>query len=294
MTEITSSGVLAAAETGAARRIRVVLVEQDPISRHVLTSVLNQGRHTDVLAAVGQRERIEEVAAGADVVVLAIAPDEPVPACVNALSAQRGRRVLLLSSHWTKARMDAAFAAGASGCLVKEPAMTSLNGALQAVCEGLVVTSPQVHARRSHHTHHHGRGPEEAGAPEQLSADRLITRLTEREREVVARIAEGYTTDEVARKLRISPATVKSHISHCLTKLGVRNRVQAVLLVRSLLEQQGGTLPEEPRSGRAERQDRPTTGPGRNGTGTSAPGAPLRRVPRQGGIGSLTEIAHCC
>jgi DNA-binding NarL/FixJ family response regulator len=58
---------------------------------------------------------------------------------------------------------------------------------------------------------------------------------------VLALLAEGKSTAEVAGDLRVSPATVKSHISHALTKLGVRNRLEAVLMAQQVLER-GGEL----------------------------------------------------
>jgi DNA-binding NarL/FixJ family response regulator len=63
--------------------------------------------------------------------------------------------------------------------------------------------------------------------------DTTRTPLTEREYEVLNLLAEGMSTAEAATELRVSPATVKSHVSHALPKLGARNRVEAVLMIKT-------------------------------------------------------------
>jgi DNA-binding CsgD family transcriptional regulator len=57
--------------------------------------------------------------------------------------------------------------------------------------------------------------------------------LTDREHEVLSLLADGMSTVEAARSLGVSPATIKSHVSHALPKLGARNRLEAVLLIRN-------------------------------------------------------------
>jgi DNA-binding NarL/FixJ family response regulator len=54
--------------------------------------------------------------------------------------------------------------------------------------------------------------------------------ITQREREVMTLVADGLTNDEIAQKLYMSPATVRTHVSHAMTKLGVRDRAQLVVL----------------------------------------------------------------
>ncbi|TDB91983.1 LuxR family transcriptional regulator [Micromonospora fluostatini] len=79
-----------------------------------------------------------------------------------------------------------------------------------------------------------GQGPTGQAAAGQRARDR-VGALTSREREVLSLLAGGMTTAEAAAALRISPTTVKSHVSHALPKLGVRNRMEAVLLAQRML-----------------------------------------------------------
>lgn len=221
----------------AGLRTRVLLVEQDPISRHVLTAILERDDQMEVVSSgESEGERVVTMAAHAEAVIVSLAPDQEIPAFVADLIARRGKRVLLVSSRWPGRLLDSALAVGVTGCLVKEAAMPNLVGAVQAVHAGLSVISPQIHRRMLRRE-----AGWDASATKERASQQPVTRLIEslspRERQVLWLLAESRSTSEVADQLLISPTTVKSHVSNALAKLGARNRVQAVLVVREFLAQ---------------------------------------------------------
>ncbi|MFG2196702.1 DNA-binding response regulator [Streptomyces sp. NPDC048639] len=204
-------------------RARVLVADHDPISRHVLTSVLGTSAQLDVVGSVNNQQPLQQWPLGhVDVAVLAIAPREDATGLIRQLDLRKVR-VLVVGTGWTQRRLDAVFAAGATGCLVKTIKVAKVAAAIRAVASGHTVLSPEL---RALYTRRVSAPPVPAPAG---SMDLLHT-LTSREQEVLRHLAEGMSTAETAVRLRVSPATVKSHVSHALTKLGARNRLEAVLL----------------------------------------------------------------
>ena len=108
--------------------------------------------------------------------------------------------------------------AGASGFLLKDVRPEDLVDAIRLVAEGNALLGPTVTRRLLEHF--------ADGEPSEAPA---IGGLTEREQEILQLVAQGLSNAEVAAKLFLSEATVKSHVSSILRKLGVRDRVQAVI-----------------------------------------------------------------
>ncbi len=115
-----------------------------------------------------------------------------------------------------------ALQAGASGFLLKTVPPAQLVDAVRIVAAGEALLAPAVTRRLIEEFVR--RPPPGDGVPERLAA------LTEREREVLALIARGLTNGEIAERLYVSGATVKTHVNRILSKLDVRDRVQAVVL----------------------------------------------------------------
>ncbi|MGH3833043.1 MAG: response regulator transcription factor [Pseudonocardiaceae bacterium] len=139
-----------------------------------------------------------------------------------------GVRVLVLGVEWTLESLRDALEAGVAGYVIKSADVNGLAAAVHAVASGHIVISPELLAYL-------------AAPPEPLTTvpAAIIATLTTREIEVLGLLAEGLSTNEVAARLVVSNATVKSHVSHVLVKLGVRNlgvrnRVQAVLIAKEL------------------------------------------------------------
>lgn len=215
--------------------VGVLLVDADPVSRHVLAGALHDADGITVLDTVDSgRPLHSRPLDGVDVVVLADA-FRPRPASLVPGLVHDGVRVVLLDTRWTTRTVGDALAEGCAGVLVKDPEIGRLAAAVRAAAAGYVVVSPELvglvppAGRAAAQPPAHPRGDRSVGV--------RLRSLTEREREVLTVLADGLSTREAAGRLDVTPATVKSHVSHALTKLCVRNRLEAVLLMRRALDE---------------------------------------------------------
>jgi len=138
-------------------------------------------------------------------------------------SAGSPARVLILTTFDLDEYVYAALRAGASGFLVKDAPREQLVGAVRTVARGDALLAPSV-TRRLIERFALLPPPGDDRLPEPVAA------LTPRERDVLGALAEGLTNHEIARRLVVSDATIKTHVARLLAKLGVRDRVQAVVL----------------------------------------------------------------
>ncbi len=136
--------------------------------------------------------------------------------------ADHGPRVLMLTTFDLDEYVFEAFKAGASGFLVKDSPRERIIDAIRAVAAGEALASPSV-TRRLIERFVDAPGPS-AKPPPQLDE------LTPREREVLELIARGLSNSELAQRLYLSEKTIKTHVGRILMKLGIRDRVQAVIL----------------------------------------------------------------
>ncbi|MEV6488988.1 response regulator transcription factor, partial [Actinoplanes sp. NPDC051633] len=135
----------------------------------------------------------------------------------------RDCRVIILTTFETDEYVFAALAAGASGFLTKEVDPDGLRRAVRVVAAGDALLSPSVTRRVVTRFAHRPPAAPVAGG------DRLAA-LTAREREVVRLVATGLSNEDIAGELVISPLTAKTHITRAIAKLGVRDRVQLVIV----------------------------------------------------------------
>ena len=135
-------------------------------------------------------------------------------------------RVLILTTFDLDEYAFAGLRAGASGFLLKDVPPAELVAAIRAVASGDAVVSPRI-TRKLLDTYAGDLGADQA----RLTADDTsrLDRLTAREREVLAEVATGLSNAEIAARLVVSEATVKTHVTRMLAKLGLRDRVQAVI-----------------------------------------------------------------
>jgi DNA-binding NarL/FixJ family response regulator len=131
-------------------------------------------------------------------------------------------RVLMLTTFDLSEYLYAAMKAGASGFLLKDAPPETLADAVRTIARGDALLAPELTRRL---LDEFVRRPQPgSGVPPRLRA------ATEREREVLALLAHGLSNSEIAASLFLSEATVKTHVTHLLTKLRLRDRVQAVVL----------------------------------------------------------------
>jgi DNA-binding NarL/FixJ family response regulator len=206
--------------------IRVVIVDDQPLVRAGFDMVLSA--QPDMTVAGEASNGAEALAllkrTPADVVVMDI--QMPVMNGVDATericALPDGPRVLVLTTFDTDEDAFAALQAGASGFLLKNVPPEELLTAIRVVAGGESVVAPRITRRLLDRF---------AGrfVPEREPSDRLAI-LTERERDVFELVALGLSNTEIAAKLYVAEATVKTHFGRILAKLELRDRVQAVVL----------------------------------------------------------------
>ena len=131
-----------------------------------------------------------------------------------------GPRVIILTTFERDDYVFTALRNGASGFLLKNAPPDTLIEAIRTVASGDALLAPSVTRRLVE---------EFARRPNAPAASDAADRLTDREREVLVSLARGLTNAEIAEELFVGEATVKTHVSNVLTKLGLRDRVQAVV-----------------------------------------------------------------
>jgi DNA-binding NarL/FixJ family response regulator len=152
------------------------------------------------------------------------------------LAAENGTRILILTTFDLDEYVYEALAAGASGFVLKDDPPEQLIAAIRTVAGGDALLSPAITKRVIRQFTRIPRAAPPEGFDE----------LTTREQEVFRLIANGLSNTEIAQELYISDTTVKTHITHILQKLNLRDRVQAVVLAYKT-----GVAEAEPPSGRS-------------------------------------------
>ena len=139
-----------------------------------------------------------------------------------------GVKVIILTTFESDEYVYQALRAGASGFLVKDTEPEDLIRAVRVVARGDALLSPSVTRRLITSI---ASRPGQAGQPHRVPVPgRSLSRLTEREREVLALVAEGLSNEEIAVRLFLSPLTTKTHVSRIMTKLDARDRAQLVVI----------------------------------------------------------------
>ena len=197
--------------------IRILIVDDHPVVRDGLRGMLSGLAEFEVTGeAADGAQAVERSAALAPQVVLMdlrMPGMDGVEAITRIRARQPGVHALVLTTYDSDADILRAIEAGATGYILKDAPREELYRAIRATAQGQTYLSPAVATRLMTQL----RAPAE-------------TALSPREVDVLTWVAKGSSNKEIARSLHISEATVKSHLLHIFSKLGVNDRTQAVTL----------------------------------------------------------------
>ena len=207
------------------RHVRAVLADGHALFREAITSALEAHDGIVVVADVGDGPDaiakamqlrpdcafVDVHLAGIDGIEVTRRIKERLPDCA----------VIVLAPTEDVAPLVAAIEAGASGFLTKDCPLTDLIAAAHAVLRGETVVPPRLLAPLLSGLMRHRK--------EQDEAMRRLARLTRREREVLALLAQGAGNERIAENLVISPQTARTHVQNLITKLGVHSRLEAAM-----------------------------------------------------------------
>ena len=216
------------AAVGAAP-VRVLVVDDQELVRAGFCVILDATEGISVVGEAGNGADAVAVAAAQapDVVLMDIRMPgmdglEATRLITRARDPQAGPRVVILTTFDLDDYVYEALRAGASGFLLKDAPRRDLIAAVRAAAAGDALLAPSVTRML---IEAFARRPAAAvPAPSRLAS------LTAREKDILLLVARGHSNAEIARELYVGEATVKTHIGHLLAKLGLRDRVQAVIL----------------------------------------------------------------
>ena len=219
--------------------VRVLLADDQALLRAGFRMVLSAQPGIEVVGEAGDGEEAVALTAALDpdVVLMDVRmPNTDGIEATRRLAATGARaRVLILTTFDLDDYAFAGLRAGASGFLLKDVPPEQLTAAIRAVAAGDAVVAPRVtRALLDRFAHQLPSEPDAGDRPADAHADPRLAALTPREREVLLELAAGRTNAEIAERLVLSEATVKTHVARVLGKLDLRDRVQAVILAYRL------------------------------------------------------------
>jgi DNA-binding NarL/FixJ family response regulator len=210
--------------------ISVLLADDQPLLRRGFRMIIEAEENLTVTGEAGDGEEAVQLARQhpPDVVLMDIRMPgtDGIEATRRITAGNPAVRVLVLTTFDLDEYAFGALRAGASGFLLKDVRPAELVTAIRTVASGDAVVSPRV-TRRLLDEYARALPVSSAGRAERYPQ---LSTLTEREREVLAAVARGLSNAEIAATLHVSEATVKSHVGRILAKLGLRDRVQVVVL----------------------------------------------------------------
>jgi len=209
--------------------LRVLLVDDQALVRSGFRMILSGEPDIAVVGEAGDGDealvRARDLAPDVVLMDVQMPHTDGIQATAGIVAADLGK-VVILTTFDSDEYLFAALRAGASGFLLKNCQADQLIEAVRAVGRGHALLSPEVTRRVIAQMTAAG----EARSDRRTGEHAQLRRLTEREREVLELLGEGLSNAEIAERLVLGEATVKTHVSNCLSKLHLRDRVQAVVL----------------------------------------------------------------
>ncbi len=196
--------------------VRVLVVDDHPVVTHGVTLLLKSVPDIELVGSASSgREALESAGAlRPDVVLLDLRlPDMPATEVIRRLGTVRPQsKVVLFTAYAEHAALAAALEEGVAGCLLKDVSTADLATAIRRAHAGLPVMDHRIN-----------------GSPQDQLAEALHrVGLTRREYEVLRFVAAGHTNPEIGEELGLTRNTVKTYLQSAMSKLGARNRVEAI------------------------------------------------------------------
>jgi DNA-binding NarL/FixJ family response regulator len=214
--------------------IRVLIADDHPVFRFGLRALLNAMPDTEVVGEVTTGDEAISLASSLQPDIILMDINMPGVSGIEATrrirEAKLDTRVLIV----TMLEDDSVFAAmraGAHGYVIKGAEPAEVLRAIRSVAEGEAIFSPGIAERLMHYF---ATPPSAANRSTRPAGSPAFPDLTDREREVLALIAQGFTNSAIAEKLVLSPKTVRNYITEIFSKLQVADRAQAIIRARNV------------------------------------------------------------
>ena len=209
--------------------IRVLLVDDQSLLRMGFRLILEAEPDIEVVGEAGDGASGVSMASALhpDVVLMDVRMPgmDGIKATASIIEAGPASKVLILTTFDLDQYVFAGLKAGASGFMLKDAPPAELLAAIRTIADGEAVLAPTATRRLIDQF-----APLLPDPGKQQDRDAMLSKLTDRERTVFAELAAGRSNREIATELHLSEGTVKIHVGRILTKLGLRDRVQAVVL----------------------------------------------------------------